>query len=195
MAKFNDRFTSAKGLGRVFKLAIEHKQNIIVFGGPGSGKTTFTKALVDLYPSERRMITIEEIRELSLPNHPNRVHLIYGDIVKPKELVASVLRMKPDHLFIAELTGDEAWHYLEILNTGNPGSITTAHANDSVAGFARIAGLIKQSEVGKTLSYEYIDRVVRSSFDVVIYMENKELLEVHYEPQFKLDLLNGNAGD
>lgn len=177
-----------------FRLAVEHRQNIIIFGGPGSGKTTFGKSLMDLFPKERRMITIQEVKELGLPYHPNHVHLFYGPQVSPKQLVASSLRMKPDHLFLAELTGDEVWHFLEILNTGTKGTVTTAHANDSEAGFARVCGLVKQSEVGKGLDYSYIERLVRTSFDVVVYMEHTHILEVHYEPQHKLDLLAGTVG-
>jgi type IV secretion system protein VirB11 len=175
---------------RFFPQAVSYRQNIIIFGGPGSGKTTFGKMLMDLYPTNRRMLTIQEVSELQLPYHPNNVHLFYGHVVTPKQLVASALRMKPDHLFLAELTGDEVWHFIEILNTGTKGTVTTAHANDSESGYARVCGLVKQSEVGKGLDYAYIERLVRSSFDVVVYMEGTHILEVHYEPEHKLALLN-----
>lgn len=177
-----------------FTLAIARKLNIIIFGGTGSGKTTFAKSLVDIFPTHRRMVTIEAVNELKLPLHPNHVHLIYGDIVTPKELVSCSLRMKPDHIFLAELTGDEAWDFMELLNTGHPGTITTAHANDTLSGYGRVCGMVKQSQVGMGLDYDYIERRVRTSFDVVLYMKHTEILEVHYEPEIKNRLLNGVAG-
>lgn len=176
-----------------FTLAIENKQNIILFGGPGSGKTTLAKSLVDMYPTERRIITVEAINEMGLPNHPNHVHLLYGQTVKPKDLIASCLRMRPDHLMLAEITGDEAWQLMEASNTGLPGLITTGHANDSVSGFARVCGLVKQSEVGKGLDYDYIERLVKTTFDIVIYMERTQILEVHYDPDEKLRLKGSKA--
>lgn len=179
---------------RFMRIAIDNRQNIIIFGGPGSGKTTYGKSLVDMFPTTRRMVTIQEMLEDQMPFHPNHVHLLYGTNVTPKALVASSLRMKPDHLFLAEITGDEVWHYIEMLNTGTRGTVCTAHANDAEAGFARVCGLIKQSPIGIGLDYSYIDRLVRSSFDVVVYMENTEILEVHYEPEHKLALLNAKHG-
>lgn len=185
------RLVEAREYVEFFRLAVAHRLNIINFGGTGSGKTTFAKALVDVYPTNRRLLTIEELNEMVLPFHLNHVHLLYGDYVTPKEVVASCMRMKGDHIFLAELTGDEAWDFMELLNTGHPGTITTAHANSSLEGFARVAGLIKQSAVGAGLDFEYIDRRVRTSFDVVMYMKGTEILEVSYEPEVKLALLNG----
>lgn len=184
------RFHAQKDWLNFFMLAIERRLNIIIFGGTGSGKTTFAKSLVDLFPVHRRMLTIEAVNELKMPYHPNHVHLIYGDIITPKELVSCSLRMKPDHIFLAELTGDEAWDFMELLNTGHPGTITTAHANDTLSGYGRVCGMIKQSPVGMGLDYDYIERRVRTSFDIVLYMEHTRILEVHYEPETKLRLLN-----
>lgn len=174
-----------------FRRAVKHKLNMIIFGGTGSGKTTFAKAVVDVYPPHCRMLTIEELNEMKLPYHLNHVHLLYGDYVTPKELVAACMRMKADHIFLAELTGDEAWDFMELLNTGHPGTITTAHANSGLEGFARVSGLIKQSQVGRGLDMSYIDKRVRTSFDAVLYMEHTEILEVSYAPEVKLALLNG----
>ena len=50
---------------------------------------------------------------------------------------------------------------------------------------------MKQSEIIKGLDYEYIERLVRTSFDVVVYIEGTHILEVHYEPEHKLAALSG----
>ncbi|WP_226020590.1 P-type DNA transfer ATPase VirB11 [Serratia symbiotica] len=186
---------NARQFVEFFRLAVKYKLNIIIFGGTGSGKTTFAKAVVDVYPHNRRLLTIEELNEMKLPYHLNHVHLLYGDYVTPKDLVASCMRMKADHILLAELTGDETWDFMELLNTGHPGTITTAHANGRLEGYARIAGLVKQSSVGAGLDYDYIDRRVRSAFDAVLYMERTNILDVTYEPEVKQALLNGASID
>lgn len=172
-----------------WELAVQHKLNISLAGGTGSGKTTFSKTLIDLFPPNKRLITIEEVHELDLPYHPNHVHLLFGDIVRPKEVVASCMRMKPDHIFLAELTGDEAWNYLEALNTGHAGSVTTLHANNERECVARYCSLIKQSQVGQALDYDFIERKVRTSVDVIAYWEGSYLKGIRYEPEEKMELL------
>ncbi|MDR3299607.1 MAG: Flp pilus assembly complex ATPase component TadA, partial [Candidatus Accumulibacter sp.] len=60
---------------RFFEVAVEHHLNVVTVGGTGSGKTTFSKCLIDLYPTHRRLFTIEDAHELTTPKHPNSVHL------------------------------------------------------------------------------------------------------------------------
>lgn len=173
-----------------FKLAVQSKQNILVVGGTGSGKTTVMKAMVDEYPENKRLFTIEDVHELDLPNHNNRLHLFYKQgVVTPKELIESCMRMKPDHVLLAELRGDEAWTYLEMLNTGHEGSITTIHANDCRSAPARLAGLVKQSPIGKTLDYAHIMRTIKTSIDVIAFFRHTQLIEVFYHPEDKNRLL------
>lgn len=173
------------------KLAVLNRQNFVLVGGTGSGKTTFTKAICDIVPSETRVITIEDTAELDLPNHPNRVHLFYKD-VSAKALLKSCLRMKPDRIFLTELRGDEAWDYLSALNTGHAGSVTTVHANDCASAYFRIGSLIKQSPVGQKLDFKYIMNEVFTTLDVIMYMEHTFVTEIAFDPVRKYKLQKGD---
>ncbi|CNK25607.1 TriJ protein [Yersinia aldovae] len=179
-------------MGAFFRLAIQNKQNILLVGGTGSGKTTFMKALADLYPTDRRIFTIEDVHELDLPNHPNHLHLFYkAGGVTPKHIIESCMRMKPDHVFLAELRGDEAWNYLELLNTGHDGSLTTTHANDCLSAISRLGDLVKQSSVGLSLDYDFIISKIKQTIDIVCFCKNTYMTELYYNPESKLELMNG----
>lgn len=174
-----------------FSLAVKNNLNILLVGGTGSGKTTVMKALVDEYEPTKRIFTVEDVHELSLPNHPNHIHLFYkqGGLT-PKHIIESCMRMKPDHVLLAELRGDEAWTYLEMLNTGHEGSITTIHANNCYSAPSRLAALVKQSDVGKTLEYQHIMRTIKTSIDIIAFFKNTKLVEVYYDPLEKNRLLS-----
>lgn len=174
-----------------FKQAVKSNMNILLVGGTGSGKTTVMKAMVDEYPTDKRIFTVEDVHELDLPNHSNHLHLFYkqGGLT-PRQIIEACMRMKPDHVLLAELRGDEAWTYLEMLNTGHEGSITTIHANNCYSAPSRLAGLVKQSEVGKTLDYEHIMRTIKTSIDVIAFFKHTHLTEIYFDPVLKNTLLS-----
>ena len=181
---------------RFLTLAILNRLNIVLVGGTGSGKTTLMKALADLIPiipREARIATIEDTHELPLPLHRNHVHLFYSEAIPARRIVKATLRMKFDRVLLAELRGDETWDYLTLLNTGHDGGLTTVHANDSIAALSRIATLVKQSPVGQTLPLDYLMREIRTTVDVVLFLENRELTEVYFDPVTKMQLLRGEA--
>lgn len=179
-----------RNIDQFIKLAIEYKQNLCLIGATGSGKTTFTKAICDLVPLTSRIITIEDTAELDLPKHLNRVHLFYKDVT-PKELLKSCMRMKPDRIFLTELRGEESFDYLMALNTGHGGSITTVHANDCNSAYYRVGSLIKQSEVGQKLDFEYIMSEVYTTLDVMIFLSHTHVKEIAFDPIRKYRLLKG----
>ena len=180
-----------KDFVRFFELAVEHHLNIVTVGGTGSGKTTFSKCLIDLYPITRRLFTVEDAHELTTPNHANSVHLFFSPAISAKSVLASCMRMKPDHIFITELRGDETWDYLMALKSGHSGSVTSIHANDCRGALYKIGSYIKQSEVGQTLAFDYIMQEVMTTIDVVVFFEKTRLKELYFDPEKKLQLLRG----
>lgn len=162
-----------------------NKRNLVIAGKTNSGKTTFARSLIEKVPTTERLVTIEDVHELFLPNHPNRVHMLYGQSqgrVSADECLASCMRQSPDRIFLAELRGDEAWEYVNSLNTGHPGSITTTHANGALQTFERIATLIKKSPVGLQLDMDMIKQVLTGTIDVVLYFHERKLKEIFYDP-------------
>jgi type IV secretion system protein VirB11 len=175
-----------------FTLAVKHKLNVVTVGGTGSGKTTFSKTLIDLYPPETRIFTVEDAHELTTPLHRNSVHLFFSEPYPAKVVLASCMRMKPDNIFLTELRGDESWDYLMALKSGHGGSVTSIHANDCRGAMYKIGSYIKQSEVGRTLDMSFIMREVETIIDVVAFFEKSYLKELYYDPIHKLKLLKGD---
>ena len=177
------------------ELAVQTHRNIVVAGATNSGKTTISKALIDCIPSHERIITIEDVHELFLPNNPNKIHLFYtqedprrpGTAFTSTHALKACLRMNPDRILLAELRGDETWDYLQLLNTGHPGSITTVHANGAYAAFNRLVGLVKGSkENGAHLDVSFIRQQIFTTIDIVLYFEERRLREIYYDPEYKL---------
>lgn len=176
-------------------LAVRSKKNIVVSGATGSGKTTFTKALIREIPHEERLITIEDAPELILNDHPNHVRLFYskGDQgqakVAPKQLLESCLRMRPDRILLAELRSDEAFDYLRNANSGHPGSITSVHASSADLAFEQLALLVKQSRSGSDLPRPEIKTLLYSLVDIVVQFgvvgHQRCIREIWYEPARK----------
>lgn len=173
--------------------AAKHHLNVVTVGGTGSGKTTFSKTMIDLYPASRRIFTVEDAHELTTPLHPNAIPLFFSAEISAKAVLASCMRMKPDHIFLTELRGDETWDYLMALKSGHAGSVTSIHANDCRGALYKIGSYIKQSEVGRTLDMSYIMSEVQTTIDVVLFWEKTFLKEIYYDPREKLRLLKGKA--
>jgi type IV secretion system protein VirB11 len=177
------------------RLAVRSHQNILVSGPTGSGKTTWTKALIREIPAEERLITIEDAQELMLDGHPNHVRLFYSkddqgvSRVSPKQLLESCLRMKPDRILLAELRAEEAFDYLRSVNSGHPGSITSVHAASAELAFEQLVLLVKQNTGGRDLARSDIKALLYLLVDVVIQFgidrQQRYVKEVWYEPERK----------
>lgn len=177
-----------KAAGRITEFlhqAVQFRRNIIIGGKTGSGKTTFARSLIERVPIGERLITIEDVHELMLPNHRNRVHMIYGEgtgQVTAFQCIAACMRSSPDRIFLSELRGPEAWEYLTALNTGHPGSVTTTHANSARDIYDRVALLVKQSPAGQQIDVQTIRQYLYATLDIALYFSNYQLREIYFNP-------------
>ena len=147
--------------------ALRERISMIVSGGTSTGKTTFLNALLKDVPRSERIITIEDTLELLAP-HRNCVRLLASKggqsaaRVDAQSLLEASLRMRPDRLLLGELRGAETFTFLQAINTGHPGSLTTVHANSPRAAYERLALMVMQSGVslGKADVLAYLEQII-----------------------------------
>ncbi len=121
-------------------IAMQYEMNVLVAGGTASGKTSTLNALSAFIPSYQRIISIEDVREIMLPEymHWNWVPLTTRNAnpeglgeVSMLELMQSSLRMRPDRIIVGEMRRHrEAEVLFEAMHTGHS-VYSTLHANSS----------------------------------------------------------------
>ncbi len=126
-------------------LAIQYEMNIVCTGGTASGKTSFLNVLSMFIPPTQRIISIEDTREIQLPNFLHWVPLTTrppniegkGEVTM-LELMINALRMRPDRMIVGEIRrSKEAEVLFEAINTGHS-VYSTLHANTSEETFKRL---------------------------------------------------------
>ena len=187
--------------------SVLRKKNTGVIGDTGSGKTTLMKSLCQHIPAHERLITVEDVRELMLPLHHNRVHLLYSKSaqgiarVSPADLIAALMRMAPDRALLAELRGSEAWDFLKLLTTGHSGSITSWHAESCALGSERFVFMCKENPEAATLGRDEIKHLYTLTVDVMVHIARRIVYdadrtqigyeryvdEVYFDPWAKAD--------
>ncbi len=130
----------------VIRAAIIERQNIIIIGGTGTGKTTLGNAVlheITVSEPDSRQIIIEDTAELN-STAVNKVNFQTTSTCTMTELIKTTLRMRPDRVIVGEVRGREAFDLIQVWNTGHPGGLCTLHANDCVSGLRRLKSLISQ---------------------------------------------------
>jgi pilus assembly protein CpaF len=149
------------------------KQNILISGGTGTGKTTLLNALLALVPPHERVITIEDTAEIPLIL-PNQVKMmskpggIGGEAITPKDLVSNSLRMRPDRIIVGECRGHEALDMIQAMNTGHQGSMTTIHANSPRDALMRLETLMMSA--GLEIPLPAIRRQIVNAIQLIVHI-------------------------
>ncbi|MDR6100489.1 type IV secretion system protein VirB11 [Agrobacterium larrymoorei] len=153
------------------RFAVENRVTMLISGGTSSGKTTFFNGLLKDVPEWERLISIEDTRELK-PPQPNHLALVAskGGQGRAKttiqDCLEAALRLRPDRIFMGEIRGAEAFSFLQAVNTGHPGSISTLHADNPHGAYERLAMATMQAGLG--LSKSELLEFVRFVVPVVV---------------------------
>jgi pilus assembly protein CpaF len=150
--------------------AVERRQNILISGPTGSGKTTLVKALLDLIPQQERIVLIEDTAELPLLR-PNRVRFTACEGLSIRDLLKASLRHRPDRIIVGEVRDGAAYDLLQALNTGHAGSISTLHASSAAHALNRLARLALQADTG--LPFTSIQSEIGDAIQYVAHVERR----------------------
>ncbi|AJP60146.1 P-type DNA transfer ATPase VirB11 (plasmid) [Pandoraea vervacti] len=151
--------------------AVRAHKNIVISAGANAGKTTLLNALLKEIPQQERIVTIEDAREIR-PRQRNCLHMLYSRggqgvaRVTAVELLEAMLRLTPDRPIMGELRGAEAYAYLELLNSGHSGSITTIHADSPSLMYERLSQMVMR--FGAAMSRDQIIAYAKSLIQVVV---------------------------
>jgi pilus assembly protein CpaF len=159
---------------RFLQACVVGRLNIIVSGGTGTGKTTTLNVLSSFIPSDERIITVEDAKELQL----HQDHVLSLETRPPniegkgqvtiRDLVRNTLRMRPDRIVVGECRGGEALDMLQAMNTGHDGSLTTVHANTPRDALSRLETLTLMA--GFDLPIRAIREQMASAVDLIVQL-------------------------
>ena len=115
-------------------LEVENNKSIILVGETASGKTTTLNAISLFIPSESKVISIEDTREITL-YHNNWIPGVVRESFMGQEaasidmfeLLRSALRQRPEYLIVGEVRGKEAYTLFQAMSTGHT-TYSTMHA-------------------------------------------------------------------
>ncbi|TNC66429.1 ATPase, T2SS/T4P/T4SS family [Rubellimicrobium roseum] len=161
-------------LDAALAFCVHHRLNLVVSGGTNTGKTVVLRKVLDQVPATERIVTIEDAAELH-PRQPNVVTLLTDrDAAErsPDRLLTSTLRMRPDRIILGEVRGAEAMSFLEAINTGHGGSMTTLHAETPQLAVKRLAIAALKAQLPMT--YAEVLAYVKGTIDVILQVGRHE---------------------
>src|SRR5712692_3276595 len=128
--------------------AVTTRQNILIAGGTGSGKTTLANSVLALIAATGdRIVTIEDTPELQC-TAPNHLALYTREgVATMQQLVKDTMRCRPDRIIVGEVRDGAALDLLKSWNTGHPGGLCTLHANGARQSLTRLEQLVHEAAV------------------------------------------------
>jgi P-type conjugative transfer ATPase TrbB len=129
----------------LLRTAVADRQNVLIGGGTGSGKTTLANALLaQISESGDRLYIVEDNPELQC-KAPNKVQvLVQPPVYTWQRAIVDAMRFRPDRIVVGEVRDGSALEMLKAWNTGHPGGIATCHANDTAGMLDRLCQLVEE---------------------------------------------------
>lgn len=154
--------------------AVKSRKSLLISGGTSTGKTSFANILLSHMDINDRIIAIEGVAELQVPQR-NFVRLLYSENktgssqIEAADLVNVSLRLRPDRILIGELRlENSAIFATRVINSGHAGTIATIHADDPEGALDAItANAMQHSGLGDKAIMGLKEQLRKSIYGVV----------------------------
>ncbi len=170
--------------------AVRRGDNLLISGATNSGKTTLVNVLAGFIPEDDRILVLEDVAELYI----RKSHVISAEAqldthksqIGFSDLLKASLRHRPDRIIVGEIRGPEARIFLDALNTGHRGALSTIHANSAKDALRRLAQLAMRGSSGVPL--RDVEEECGRSIDLVAHVMNqngwRHVTEIRSPPEF-----------
>ncbi|HEV2417012.1 MAG TPA: ATPase, T2SS/T4P/T4SS family [Terriglobia bacterium] len=156
--------------------AVRRGDNLLISGGTGAGKTTLTNVIAGFIPDTDRILILEDVAELYI----RKRHVVSAEAqldthksqIGFADLLKAALRHRPDRIIVGEIRGPEARIFLDALNTGHRGSLSTIHANSADDALRRLAQLAVRGSGGVPL--QDVTEECRRSIDLIAHVAKQD---------------------
>lgn len=167
------------GETEILKNFIQNKNNFIIAGSTGSGKTSLLTSLLEFISPEEHIVILEDTFEI-LSRHPHETRFLAGSTPQKslKAYLTYSLRLSPDRIILGEMRSHEVVPFLMAMNTGHKGLAGTIHASSAHDALHRIALLFSLYSGEANLSYDKVMELLCRNLEYVVFMENKKVKEV-----------------
>ena len=171
-----ERKTLTEAQAETLTNCVRRGDNLLISGATSSGKTTLANVLASFIPESERILILEDVAEL----HIRKPHVISAEAqldthksqIGFSDLLKAALRHRPDRIIVGEIRGPEARVFLDALNTGHRGSLSTIHANSAEDALRRLAQLALRGSGGVLL--RDVEAECRRSIDLIAHLRNQD---------------------
>lgn len=171
-----ERRTLTEAQAETLAEAVRRGDNLLISGATSSGKSTLANVLADFIPESDRILILEDVAELYI----RKPHVISAEAqldthksqIGFPDLLKAALRHRPDRIIVGEIRGPEARVFLDALNTGHRGSLTTIHANSAEDALRRLAQLAMRGSSGVHL--RDVEDECRRSIASIAHVTNQD---------------------
>ncbi|HWU86643.1 MAG TPA: ATPase, T2SS/T4P/T4SS family, partial [Kofleriaceae bacterium] len=165
--------TLTPGMADFLGTCVTARRNILVCGGPGSGKTTLVGALATASPLGERVVSIEEVAELAIPRDEwiqleTRAGTGKNTPIDLGHLLETALRLAPDRLVVGEVRGREALQLVGALCTSIDGAAVAMTGEGANAALGRLVTLARLAT--PAANDGAIREMVAQAFEIIVHV-------------------------